>query len=699
MAKKRDAKPVELTPRDSTSASRRDFLKRGVATGVGAAALGGGAGGVGGASAQGVRADGIQWDYEVDVLVIGAGCSGLPCAIRARDAGLNVLVIDQNYDVGGKMLHSGGQVALGGGDPCQLRDIAGQGDKEGLLKVPPLHKPEDMTEDTDFLFKDITDWSVLDPSGNAPYRYNDRELHRAWADNCPATRQFLMDNYVRFTRIQGTHQTSGISRARRATSFLMLGDKTDIKAGTVTRQDAGIQGKSSSHFAPRFMGSAAKWAAPNAVWNGAALARGLEFSAREKGVRFMLNRRMTEIIREQPFAGRVLGVRASYSPRFTPGTPGTKARMESYYQNGNVDERRVTVNIRARRAIMVGSGGHGANPQFRSMFYPAFNEPAFVSSAFALLGPLGQDASGIIAGMRIGANLAGMQQNLGTSSSFHIPPRLATRDSYTDMLPGHPTFPFRRSTGITLGTSSYEHLIAVNQVGKRFYNEMDLPKRYGSPVWPGGPRAGSPNHSLKQVQGDWRNSHPGWVKQMYNNYPVLDAAMAMNEGSQPPHYYSGPLWAIFDKGTIERDGWDINPPFTADNGYFFSADTIEELARKIQKGHEFQRVPLAHLMETIRKWNASVDTGADPDFGRGKDAPMHKIDKPPFYAASICPVWHDSYGGLRINGKAQVVDMQGMVIPGLYSGGEASGGGQQHGLGRALVHGYIAGGQIASERA
>ena len=691
MASKRDTKPVERKPQESTSVSRRNFIKGGVAAGVSAAALGGCATG----ATQAASADGITWDYDVDVLVIGAGCSGLPTAIRARDAGLNVLVIDQNFDVGGKTLHSGGQVSLGGGDPCQLRDIAGQGDKEGFLKVGPVHKPEDITEDRDFLFRDITDWSVLDAGAGAPYRYNERELHRAWADNCPATRQFLMDNYVRFTRIQGTHQTGGLSRARRATTFLMLGDKTDIKAGTITRQDAGIQGKSSSHFAPRFMASAAKWAAPNAVWNGAALSRGMEFSAREKGVKFMLNRRMTEIVREQPFAGRVVGVKASYTPRLVPGS---KARLESYYQNGNVDERRETVNIRARRAIFVGSGGHTANPEFRSMFYPAWNEPAFVSSAWALLGPHGQDASGIIAGMRIGANLSGMQQNLGTSATYHIPARLATRDSYLDMLPGHPTFPFRQSTGITLGTSAFEHLIAVNQVGKRFYNEMDIPKRHGTPVWPGGPRLGAINHSLKHVQCDWRNCHPGWIKQMYNGYPALDAAMAMNEGSQPPHYYSGPLWAIFDAGTVERDKWDIKPPFTANNGYFFSADTIEELARRIQKGHEFQRVPLSSLAETVRKWNSYVDTGADPDFGRGKDAPMHKIDKPPFYAASICPVWHDSYGGLRINGKMQVVDTQGAVIPGLYSGGEASGGGQQHGLGRALVQGYIAGGEIAKER-
>jgi hypothetical protein len=691
MARKRNGKPEDRKPQADKSVSRRNFLKQGAVAGVSAAALGGS---VAKTSAQG--ADGIKWDYEADVVVIGSGASGLPCAIRARNAGLRVLVIDQNFDVGGKMLHSGGQVSLGGGDPVQLRDIAGQGDKEGFIKVGVLHQPKDMTEDTDFLFRDVTDWSVLDAGAQAPYRHNERELHRAWADNCYGTRQFLMDNYVRFSRITGTHPTGGISRARRAITFLMLADKTDIKAGTVTRKDAGIPRKSSSHFAPRVMGNASKIVGPNAVWNGAALTRCLEFSAREKGVKFMLNRRMTEIVREQQFSGRVIGVKASYTPRFNPDTG---ARLESLWQNGNVDERRATIYIRAKVAVMVGSGGHGANPQFRSMFYPAFAEPAFVSSAFALLGPHGQDASGIIAGMRIGANLSGMQQNISISSTYHIPTRLATRDAYTDMLPGHPTFPFRRSTGITLGTSSYEHLIAVNQVGKRFYNELDIAKRYPSPIWPGGPRFGSPTKSLEHVQGDWRNCSPAWVKQMYNSHPALDAALAMNEGSQAPHYYSGPLWAIFDKGTIDRDGWEIGPPYTADNGYFFSADTIEELARKIYTRHEFQRVPLKHLKETVRKWNAYVDEGSDPEFGRGKDAPMHKIDKPPFYAASICPVWHDSYGGLRINGKSQVVDMEGAVIPGLYCGGEASGGGNQHGLGRALVQGYIAGGSIAQERA
>ena len=111
-------------------------------------------------------------------------------------------------------------------------------------------------------------------------------------------------------------------------------------------------------------------------------------------------------------------------------------------------------------------------------------------------------------------------------------------------------------------------------------------------------------------------------------------------------------------------------------------------------------MPLKHLKDTIRQWNTYVDEGNDPDFGRGKDAPMHKIGKPPFYAAAICPVWHDSYGGLRINGKAQVLDTQGAGIPGLFSGGQWW---WRHGLGRALVrlhrrHQYRAGARLKRSR-
>ena len=201
-----------------------------------------------------------------------------------------MLVVDQNFDLGGRMLHSGARVSLGGGDPVQRRDMKGESDREGLITVAPVEDPEELDDDIELLFTDLTDWSVIDPKGQNPYRYNERELARSWAENCPATRQFLIDNYVRFTRVSGTHGGGGLSRARAATCFLLLGNKTDIKAGTITAEDAGVADpERTSPFAPMQMNNASRSVGPNAVSNGAALSRSLEFSAREKGVEFMLS--------------------------------------------------------------------------------------------------------------------------------------------------------------------------------------------------------------------------------------------------------------------------------------------------------------------------------------------------------------------------------------------------------------------------
>ena len=681
--------------REDDSLSRRDFIKRGAVVGAGAAAIGG-------VTKTAVAADSslddIVWDYEVDVLVVGAGCAGLPAAIRARDLGASVMLVDQNFDVGGKMLHSGSWTSLGGGDALQKRDLAGASDAEGMVTIEPLVEPGALEDNPDLLFEDMTDWSVVDTGGVPRYRFNERDLHYAWANNTVATRQFLLDNYVRYARINGTHLGGGVSRARAASAILRLADKTDMKAGTVTPEDAGKKGEFSSQFAPRVMSDSTKRAGEGIVHNGAAMARPLEFSAREKGVQFMLNRHMDEIIREEQFSGKVLGIKASYTPRFHLDS---NQRLESLWNNGNVDERRQSVNIRARKAVVIASGGYAGNPEMRSMFYPAMREPLFPTSGWALLGGAGraEDGSAMKAGLAIGANLAGMQQNYNHTVTYHIKTRLATRDAYTDMYPGHPTFQFRGSAGVDIGTKGFEHIIAVNQVGKRFFSEIDLPKRPRHPRWPGGAKEGVPNDWSEHTPGDWRNSRPEWIAELTQGasprYDGVDAALAINEGSQAPDFLSGPLWAIFDQAAVERGEWNIAYPFTADNGYFFSATSIEELAEKVMQ-NPFSRVPMSHLKETVDRWNGFVDKAYDDDFEREGET-MHRIDGPTFYAASLMIVWHDTYGGLRINGKTQVVDMQGDVIPRLYAGGEASGGGGQHGLGRGVVHGYISGTQAAME--
>ena len=502
-----------------------------------------------------------------------------------------------------------------------------------------------------------------------------------------------MDNYVRFTRVSGTHGGGGLSRARGARCFLMLGDKTDIKAGTITAEDAGVADPElTSAFAPVQMNNASRSVGPNAVSNGVALARPLEFSAREKGVEFMFHRHFDNLVRQHPFSGKVLGLSAHYSPRHHPETGEL---LQSYWQNGNIDNQKGTINIRARRAVILASGGHAGNAEVRSMFYPAMREPAFPTSGNALQGPHGQDASALVAGLRVGANLAGMQQNVSYPTTFHLSTRLGTRDAYTTMMPGHPTFGFRKSAGVNVGNTGFEEFIAVNQVGKRFFNEVRLPTRPGGSRYPGDRAA--PGQGLAHTPLDWRNCRKEWVREMYSYDHGLDAALALNEGSEPPHYYSGPLWAIFDQDAVDRTGWELRYPYVADNGYFFQADTIENLAKQIVEGHEFQRVPLKYLADTVATWNTYVDAGADPEFEREEEAPMNRIVTPPFYALSIMVIWHDSYGGLRVNGQQQVVDMQGQVIPGLYAGGEAVGGLNKHGLGKGHVHGYVAGTHAAKD--
>ena len=102
-----------------------------------------------------------RWDLEADVVVIGSGATGLPAAIIAGEAGSSVILIEAEKDIGGHAITSGGNVPLGGGTSAQK--------KYGIEDSP------------DLLFRDLTDWSVVGPNGSADYRFNDREIIRAFA--------------------------------------------------------------------------------------------------------------------------------------------------------------------------------------------------------------------------------------------------------------------------------------------------------------------------------------------------------------------------------------------------------------------------------------------------------------------------------------------------------------------------------------
>jgi succinate dehydrogenase/fumarate reductase flavoprotein subunit len=130
-------------------------------------------------------------------------------------------------------------------------------------------------------------------------------------------------------------------------------------------------------------------------------------------------------------------------------------------------------------------------------------------------------------------------------------------------------------------------------------------------------------------------------------------------------------------------------------GFFFSGETIAELAANIKNKYQRKPMPTDALETTVTNYNSFVEAGKDLDFG--KPTPKYKIQTPPFYTAWSMRVLHDTRAGLRINAKCQVVDFYGSVIPGLYCGGESAGGFSLHGLARCAVQGRIIGRNAASE--
>jgi 3-oxosteroid 1-dehydrogenase len=175
-------------------------------------------------------------------------------------------------------------------------------------------------------------------------------------------------------------------------------------------------------------------------------------------------------------------------------------------------------------------------------------------------------------------------------------------------------------------------------------------------------------------------------------------------------YRNIPCWSILDTQYRERYSMMTVSPGDPEPEWFTRAGTLEELAAKI--GVEAQG-----LLETVARFNEFVRNGKDLDFGCGDSAydrfvgdptaphpNLGTIEKAPFYAVQIHPGSLGTKGGPRTNRDAQVLDVRGNVIPGLYAAGNAMasvaggsyyGGGATIGLG--MTFGYLAGIHAAGE--
>ena len=507
----------------------------------------------------------MEWTLSADVVVVGAGAAGLAAAVAACDQGAEVILIEENFDIGGHAMLSGGRVQLGGGNALQ---------KKFNIKDSP-----------DQVFADWVNY------GRGDSRYNDRDLVRMFADECVPTFQFLLDNGVTFIE-----------------KPIVTPDASTVPRVFVTHE---------WHIPSEVI-------APRRNRNGSGLVRRMAESARRKGAQILLKHKMTRIVREQPNKGKVQGIVVRADGR--------------------------DVNIEAKKAVIVATGGHTGNVNFRRMFDPRLTE----EYQQACMPYVEQDASGEIAAMELGAALwATANQTVEVGAAITKTRHIGCRWGYSSLVyeTDSPMFPLAKATGLTV--KDWQDIIMVNQFGRRFWNEND------------------------------------------GSYKFFNAAMAYH-GDKTKLNGGGPIWAIFDSESAVREKWNTKPPNVDPDDWFFAADTVEELAGRIKSPYQKQPMSGAALAETVARYNSFVTAGVDSDFKR--PTPLHKIEKPPFYAAWSTPILHDALTGIRTNTDAQAIDIRGAVIPGLYCAGECQGGFAQHGLARCIVFGRIAGRHAAGNQ-
>jgi flavocytochrome c len=300
------------------------------------------------------------------------------------------------------------------------------------------------------------------------------------------------------------------------------------------------------------------------------------------------------------------------------------------------------VNVRAARGVIVASGGFDHNAEMVTHF---LRGPLYFPSAVA-----GNVGDGHRMGMALGANLRNMNEIWGWP---------VMHDEETDFT--------RFALAPEIGKPG---TVIVNQRGLRFVNEA-------------GPydAVTRPFHFYDSGTQTWGNI-PGVL--------IVDSDFAT-------HYTLG------------------YQPITDESTYLFKADTLDEIAEHFQ-------IDPANLAATMERYNTNAAQGVDPDFHRGESAfdqltggDRTRSDVPhpnlapvavaPFYAIRVYPGALGTCGGLQINGKAQVLNVWGEVIPGLYAIGNASGSAMGAGypgggstVGAGMTFGMIAADDLTNNR-
>lgn len=365
---------------------------------------------------------------------------------------------------------------------------------------------------------------------------------------------------------------------------------------------------------------------------GMALIDVLHQHAVKRRIPIKLEHRLTSIIRPDS-RGPVMGIQVAHAGR--------------------------TLNLRARRAVILATGGYNANHRMLRALHPQLDEMFNWAGA-----PYTQNTGDAhLASMRVGAGLA----DASSPPSFWM---IFGSTQVFRWEPQTPDSPFVRA-GLPFARGNRAPML-VDTDGKRFVNEHVF------------------NTGDAEVTTPWVAAYLTLPKRPRNVWAIVDSVGAADMGWRR---------AQFIDPAAQQTPY-LDPELLA------TADTLDELAARVGISAE-------GLRATVGKYNVGVDTDFDRPF------PYTPIVKPPFYAAKMSPLFADQSSGMRVNSRMQIIDQafqmvesgasesvaidREPIIPHLYGAGEFTGGSfgasRGHGkLGSYVVQGRVAGKAAAAEK-